>query len=136
MATTGAINGTLLILYVNEVAVGSCTTHSINVNAATRDATTKSSGGWEESLEGLINWSISGSGLVLYSDTYGFSALFSQAVARTPVTVKFSTEVSGDTFWHGSARITELTADAPQEESTTYTFNFKGTGVLTQATQT
>ena len=48
MATTGKLNGTLMLLYVDGTAISSTTSHSLSYEMATRDATTKDSQGYEE----------------------------------------------------------------------------------------
>jgi len=131
MATTEIINGTSLVLYIGAVAVGSATGHTLSVQMATRDATTKSSDGWAAKLAGLRSWTASGSGFVCFADTYGYEELQAAVIARTAVTVKLSTEVAGDTYYSGSGYLTGIDLDAPVEESSTYTFTIEGTGALT-----
>src|ERR1035437_5502909 len=96
--STGVINGSLILFYVGGVAVGSATSHSLNIGVAVRKTTTKGNAGWETGLGGIRNWTASGNGLVVFADTYGFSQLFALVVARAAVTVRLSTEVSGDKF--------------------------------------
>jgi predicted secreted protein len=136
MATTEIINGTALIMYIGDVAIGSATSHTLSVQMATRNATTKSSGGWAAKLSALRSWNAGGGGFVCFADTYGYKELVAAAIARTPVTVKLSTEVSGDTYYSGSGYFTGVDLDSPVEESTTYTFTIEGTGALTPATGT
>jgi hypothetical protein len=60
--------------------------------------------------------------------------LFTSYLAtRTVLTVMFSTEVSGDLKYSGSAWLTSLSIDAPNEDNTTYSMSFSGTAALTQA---
>ncbi len=134
--TIGVINGSLFLFYIDNVAIGSATSHSLSVQAATRNTTTKSSAGWETNLAGLRSWSATGSGLVVFADAYGLSQLMAAITARTPVTVRLSTEVTGDKFFQGSANLTDISVDAPSEENTTYSFTFKGSGPLTELSQT
>ena len=131
MATTEIINGTSLIMYIGDVAIGSATGHTLSVKMATRDATTKSSAGWAAKLAGLRSWDAGGNGFVCFADTYGSEELIAAAIARTAVTVKLSTEVSGDTYYSGSGFFTGCDLDTPVEESSTYTFTIEGTGALT-----
>jgi predicted secreted protein len=131
MATTEIINGTSLIMYIGDVAVGSATSHTLSLQMATRNATTKSSAGWAAKLSGLRSWTAGGGGFVCFADTYGYEELLAAAIARTAVTVKLSTEVSGDTYYSGSGYFTGVDLDSPVEESCTYTFTIEGTGALT-----
>ena len=102
----------------------------------TRDATTKDSAGWRDLLEAALEWSMNGDGLVAFDATYGFDDLFEVIVARTAVTIKLSTEQSGDTYFQGSAFLTSLDKDAPAEDNVSMSFAFEGTGLLTKYTGT
>lgn len=136
MATTGVIDGALLLMYLDSVAVGSATTHTLTLQMATRNTTTKGSAGWETSASGVRNWSATGSGLLVFSDTLGYSQLLALIVNRTSVSLRLSSEVSGDKFWEGTAWLTDLSLDSPDNENSTYTYTFKGTGVLSEKSQT
>lgn len=136
MATTGIINGSLFLVYIEDVAVAHATSHRLNVTMATRNATTKDNAGWGVKLSGLREWSVSGEGLLALDAIYGASELFTVMTNRTVCTVKFSTEVSGDEFWGGEAVLTSFQLDAPMEENGTYSFTFEGAGALTQYSQT
>ena len=57
----------------------------------------------------------------------------SYLATRTELTVMFSTEVSGDYKYSGSAWLTSMSMDSPNEDNTTYSLSFSGTGALTQA---
>ena len=138
MATTGKINTTLLRIYTGT-APGTAITHStdasLTFSMATRDATTKDSAGWEEVLEGLRSWEMSGTAMLAWDAANGVDELSTIAIARTATTIRFSTNVTGDTVWSGSGYITSLEKASPgQEETANYSFTFKGTAVLTQAT--
>ena len=134
MATTGILNGTALLLYVGGTAVAHCTSHTLSVSMSTRDATTKDSAGWSAALEGLRSWEASGEGLVAFDAAYGYSDLFALITSRAAVTIKLSTEETGDKYLSGSARLTSLEESAGTEESVTFSFSFEGTGALTEYT--
>jgi len=131
--TTGKINGTDLLVYVGGVAIGCCTSHSIQMTTATIDVTTKDSAGWSEIILGVRNWSISGDGLVEYNATYGFNDLVTAWKNRTLVTLTFKTANESDKVFTGSAYITDLTEDAAMEDATSFSFTFEGTGILSYA---
>ena len=134
MATTGILNGTALLLYVDGTAVAHSTSHTLSVSHATRDATTKDSSGWEDALNGLRSWEASGEGLVAFDAAYGYSDLFALITARSTVTIKLSTEVTGDKYYEGSALLTSLEESAGTEENISFSYTFKGTGALTEYT--
>jgi predicted secreted protein len=132
MATTGPINTTLMGVYSAGNKINAAQGGSISIEHSVRDVTTKDSGGWSESLEGLRSWSASASGLTAFDSTYGTDELDDIITGRTAVTIMFSTEVTGDTRYTGSAYITSMSIDSPaQEETVTYAVEFQGTGALT-----
>lgn len=131
MATAGIVNGTILLLYVDGVAISSTTSHTLNFEMATRDATTKDSGGYEEVLEGLRSWTVDFDAMVAFDDTNGYEELRALIAGRTEVTVLFSSVVSGDPQWSGKAFLTSVSLEAAVEDSSTMSGSFKGTGELT-----
>jgi TP901-1 family phage major tail protein len=136
MATTGAFNGTSMLLYLAGTALAYSETFSLNINAAEIDATTKSSSGWKTALSGLRDWSVSASGVVALDSASNAKYLRGLVSGRTLVNIKMSTNVSGDAYWHGSGYITNLTIEAPMEDKVTFSCSFVGTGVLTESTKT
>jgi len=99
MASTGILDGTTLLLYVDGTAIGGTTSHSRSQSVAMRDSTTKDSGGNEEVLPGLWSGSYSFDGFVAYDDTYGWDDLDDLCRAKTKVELVFSTEIVGDPRW-------------------------------------
>lgn len=136
MASTGILNGTALLVYVDGVAISSTTSHDLEYTQALRDATTKSSGAYEESLPALRSWSISFDAMVAYDDTEGYKQLRSLIAARTEVTLLFTSLESGDPQWSGKAYLENVSKTAGVEESVTMSGSFKGTGELTETTIT
>ncbi len=132
MATTGIVNGTILLLFVDGVAISSTTSHTLNFEMATRDATTKSSGGFEEVLEGLRSWTLDFDAMTAFDDTFGYKELRALIAGRSEVTLLFSSIESGDPQWSGRAFLTTLSLDGAVEDSTTMSGSFKGTGELTE----
>lgn len=131
--TTGIKNGTLTAIYIGSNKILLCTSHKLDRGMNTRPATSKDSGGNEESLEGLKNWSMSGEAFFAEDATYGFEDLNDAIEARTKVTVKWSSEVAGDVKYSGSAYLTKLSLDSKMEDSETFSFELKGTGAITKA---
>ena len=137
MPSTGVINTTALAVYTGAtpVKIASATGGTLSVQQSLRNTNTKDSAGWETNLEGMRSWSLSCSGLVAFDDTNGFEALFDSINNRTPVTVRISTEVTGDIYFSGTAYVTSLDEDSPgMEENATYSLTFQGTGALTKGT--
>jgi predicted secreted protein len=100
----------------------------------TRDATSKDSSGTRDLLEATKSGTISVSALYAEDATYGVDDLMTSWAARTALTVKFSTEVSGDHYWSASAYITSLEVSAGMEDNVSYSATFELTGAITYST--
>ena len=131
--TSGIMNGSLVGVYVNgSVKVANCVTSEFSVNMAVRDTTNKDNSGWKTGLGGVKSWSGSCSGMFDQSANYTFDQLFALIDARTAVTLYFSSTVTGDKKYAGSALITSLKKTFPSEENVTFDMSFEGTGALTE----
>lgn len=142
MAVTNIMNSTDVVIQISEDGgssydvIGRATSASLSVSMETRDTTNKDSAGWQENLEGLKAWSLSGDGLVTYSISGDFDTpddLFTLLSNRTKVKVKFGSATSGEVDYTGDAYLVSYEQEAGVEENVTYSFGFTGTGVLTQA---
>ena len=149
MATTGVFNGTSLVVLIGTEVIGYATSCSLSIAIDTPDASTKQSLGWADEIGGQKSWSLTTDGLATvvpgtvatYVTTAELNAL---AIARTAVTVKFTTvdnstvggitPVTGDVIYSGSAFIESVDMTVDMENPVTYSVSFKGTGVLTIAT--
>ena len=130
MATTGIINGTDFGVYVGGTKIAHATSASISSSMSVRDATSKDSAGNSESLEGMMEWSVEGEGLFALDAAYGYVDLHTVLRTRAVVTIRWSSEVSGNEYHEGQAFLVDLSADAGLEESMTFSFSFTGTGPL------
>ena len=141
MATNGVINGTKFGVYAGGVKIAFATSASISMNHNLRDTSTKDSGGWRDQLEGQRDWEVSVEGMLIFTDLSGgvisgetMNELYTAYIASRDVfTLTFNTGVTGDIGWSGQAFMTSLSADTPNEDSSTWSASFSGTGVLTQA---
>ena len=142
MAATSIMNSTDVVIQISEDGgtsydiIGRATSASLSVSMETRDTTNKDSAGWQENLEGLKAWSLSGDGLVTYSISGDYDTpddLFTLLSNRTLVKVKFGSATSGEIDYTGDAYLVSYEQEAGVEENVTYSFGFTGTGVLTQA---
>lgn len=142
MAATSIMNSTDVVIQISEDdgttydIIGRATSASLSVSMETRDTTNKDSAGWQENLEGLKSWSLSGDGLVTYSITGEYDTpddLFTLLANRTLIKVKFGSATSGEIDYTGDAYLVSYEQEAGVEENVTYSFGFTGTGELTQA---
>ena len=148
MATTSVFNGTSLVVLIGTEVIAFATSCSLSIAIDAPDASTKQSLGWADEIGGQKSWSLTTDGLATvvpgavatYISTTELSNL---AIARTAVTVKFTTvdnstvggvtPVTGDVIYSGSAFIESVDMTADMESPVTYSVSFKGTGVLTIA---
>jgi len=141
MPATSIMNSTDVVIQISTDGstydiIGRATSASLSVSMETRDTTTKDSAGWQENLEGLKNWSLSGDGLVTYSISGEYETpdeLFTILNNRTAIDVKFGSMTTGEIDYSGKAYLVSYEQEAGVEENVTYSFSITGTGVLTQA---
>ena len=136
MATTGILDGTTLLLFVDGVAIGGTTSHSMSNSVNMRDATTKDSGGDEEVLPGTRSSNIDFEGFAAFDATKGFTDLFDLQKAKTKVILKFSGEVTGDDYFIANAFLESLDTDAPVDDNVTFSGSFHVTGGVRRKTFT
>lgn len=128
------MNGTLLGVYAGSTLIAHATEGSISLSMDTRDATTKGSGGSRDLLEATKSGTISVSALYADDAAFGVNDLMGAWTSRTTLAVKFSTEVSGDSYWSADAYITSLEVNAGMEDNVTYSATFELTGTITYTT--
>ena len=128
------INGTDLLVYVGSVPIAHSTSCTLNIVQDLPDATTKDSGGWADHINGLKSWSIDADALVDYSGSYGTEELFDNLSDGDNLTVKFSTEASGDSYWSGTVSVASLPITADMESPVSYSVSFTGKGALSRTT--
>ena len=141
MPATSIMNSTDVVIQISTDGssydiIGRATSASLSVSMETRSTTTKDSAGWDENLEGLKSWSLSGDGLVTYSIANDYETpdeLFTILNNRTAIDVKFGSMTSGEIDYSGKAYLVSYEQEAGVEENVTYSFSITGTGVLTQA---
>jgi len=133
MATAGVMNGTLMGVYIGSTLIAHSTEGSISLSMDTRDISSKDSAGARALLEGMKSGSISVSALYSEDGAYGADELYTAMAARTPLAVKFSTEVSGDHFWSASSYLTSLEVSASTEDNVSFSATFELTGAITYA---
>lgn len=125
-------NATAVTLSVDSEVMAHATSASFSISRDLRDSTTKLSGGFSESLAGLMSWEMSGDAFVDIAATAASMAdCFTILAAGAAVTVVFTVGTSGDTYT-GQAFVTSISADAGVEENATFSLSLTGTAVLTQ----
>ena len=126
-------NATAVTLSVDSEVMAHATSASFSISRDLRDSTTKASGGFSESLAGLMSWEMSGDAFVDIAATAASMAdCFTILAAGAAVTVVFTVGTGGDTYT-GQAFVTSISADAGVEENATFSLSLTGTAALTQA---
>jgi predicted secreted protein len=140
MPTTNVINSTLVAVYVLDTSykkIAHMNDASFSLSMEPRDITTKDSAGYRALLEGLRSWSMSSSNLFAFDASYGVEELRALLVARTPITLRWATQVSGDQYVQGSAYLTSVEENSPgAEDNVSFSVTFEGTGAVTIASLT
>ena len=141
-ASTSVMNSTDVVvrLGTDGVAyqtVGKMTSASLSVTMATRDTSTKDSAGWMEVLEGQKSWTLSGEGLVVYSNAGKVTPndIYTHLANRVLIHIEFGSESTDEKYYRGTGYFTEFSNDAGMEDNTTFSFSFQGNSTLTQDTQ-
>lgn len=132
----GLINGTNLTIKVGGVPLLKATSASLELSVDLPDATTKDSAGWSEFFAGVRSWTLSSDGLVDYATSASVETdeLVAMLIARTAVSIEFSTSTSGDMKLTGDAFVSSISQTADMESPSGYSVSFQGTGALTQGT--
>lgn len=110
--TSGVVEARILGVYIEGTRVGCTTNGTITFNADEREVTCDDSGIWRARKVGLLSASVSFSGLFAEDATgQTFHELWALWLARAPVEIKWSTEVSGDSAYSGDFILTELSME-------------------------
>ena len=137
MSTTTKVNGTLVLFYIDNVAVAWSTNVSISGETGEIDTTTKDSSGNFEMLPGLRSWSASCDFLAsVVPSTGNLDLIYTAWSAGTQIHMDVTTGVTGDIYYEGDCYITGWGADAPTEDKVSGSFSIKGTGALSSTTRT
>lgn len=138
-ASTDKLRGKDVLLYLNygETAkedkpawtlVGGQTTADLSMSADSIDATTKTSGGWGETLAGIKSTELSFEGVICKSDE-GYEALKEAFIAGESVDLcRFAADGTADRNWYS---ITELSDSTPHDDTATFSITLNGIGAPT-----
>lgn len=142
MATTGAVKGNLLIVYIDDgdgnglISIACSTQATLSGTNEQIETTCKDNDGAKTYLPGGTDWNITSTGIVKYDATRGVDDLGDAFLNKTALTVRYSTNVNGDSYYQGTATITSFSIDAPLNAPATWSVTFTGSGTLTKGTET
>lgn len=134
--STGIINGSNLRVYVGANAVAYATEGSLSLSREFTEQLHKDNAGsgWSERSPHTKNATITVS--ALYADdaaSSNLNELFTAWDAGTSLTIKFSTEDSGDDFWSGNFYCESLELNAPDKDDASYSATFVSDGAITMS---
>jgi len=130
MATTGVVNGTLVLIDMEGHAIAYSKSATLTIEHETRDTTTKDASGWKHSAEGRRSWGMDVEGLVALDSQYNLDYLVGYIKGRTALTMKFTTGVSGDKQASGEGYLTNVEVEAGDQESVSFSASVEGSGEL------
>jgi len=136
-----ATKGIDVVVYVGTTAIACQTGATLSMSSDNANYSCKDSA-WKTTIVSNKEWSISCDAMYLLpdaSDTSGWTALFDAFVAGSELTVKFKIKdaLDSDTTddvngYSGTAYITTLDIEAPQDNGMTASIEFMGSGALTE----
>ena len=137
MATTGIVNGTYLRFYLDGYKIGEATSCTLNLTRETRDTLTKdTTGSWASVAPGRKSGTCDIEGLISYSTSNAdVNSLFNCLDNGTEVTMRFTTDVAGDTYFECDVIFTNFTQTAGVEANATYSATATITGAVTKGTE-
>jgi len=136
----GVVNGTELVIYLdNQLSVLS-TSLSLNVEQKLRDISCREGGGWKNNMAGIRQWTIDCENAVAFNtkDGRSYSGLANQIAIddlihnyilnRQIVNIRLTKKGSANNEWRwlGKAFINNVSIDTSNEESATYSFSLSG----------
>jgi len=145
MAKTGYVNGSDMLLYVNDKAIGHCTTHTTTMNSDTKDRAVKpvaskgiTSGLWKGKGVVGLSISISAEGLNFYDETEcGYRELLAIWKEGASVTCKcMEREESEKPYLEGSFIISSLERTDPAQDDSSYSISLENDGEPTTIDET
>lgn len=130
----GLVNGTDLVLYINDGGTDKPFGHSksftLNLEASPIDATSRDSQGWSEFIMGQRSFSMDFDGLVSFDDDINLEYLTTCIENRTKLLVKFTNNLSGDLVYNGYCYLSGVSVSAGMEDVVTYSGSLQGTEIF------
>lgn len=128
--TTGTIDGNLFGLYVGGVYIGCTTSNGFSLSRELIESVCKTAAGTSERSvkAGTLTGEFTVTGNWRFVVGYGIKDILTAMLAKTEVTVRFSTESVDDTYIEGSCFITACSGTADVDTDTTFdtTFTLNG----------
>lgn len=127
-------NGTLIKLYDGTTPIALLTSSDMSLEREMLDATNKDSNNWKEVQPGLKSWSFSAEIFNDPTETYNLDDLYTKWEAGTAITMKLSSEITGQKKFTGTVYINKFSLSTPANQLSTVSIEFTGSGSLVQST--
>ena len=124
------INGTTFNLFYNGDALGHSSSSSFSIQVDLPESTTKSSAGFQEVIAGVRSGTISVSGLVDPSDTFGFDQLAEMILLQSEVGWIFEQSAFQGLQLSGNGYVTSVEQTGDLENPVAYDVEIKLSGVF------
>jgi TP901-1 family phage major tail protein len=129
------VNGKAILVSVkvgtNYVPIAGSRSCKLSLSQAVIDVTTKDSNSWKDLLPGLREWSVEVENLVDFSVAQGFEQSLDVLLSQGTTLLQIGLDGGGANFvLQGTAILSSLSAEAPNESEATWSATFEGTGVL------
>lgn len=130
-------NGSDMLLYLGDKAMGHCTTHTTTLNSETKDravkpiaSKAKSSGLWKEKGVTGLSISISGEGIIYNGETEaGYAEMLKAWKSGQPIKAKCMERGQKEKpYLSGSFIISSLERTDPAQDDATFTINLENNG--------
>lgn len=133
---SGYVNGSDMLLYIGEKAIGHCTSHTTTFDTETKDRAVKplaskklSAGLWKSTGVTGLSIAISFEGLAFYNETeFGVKELLATWKAGKSVKVKCMEREATTPYLSGSFVLTQVEEEAPANDDTTFKGTLKNDG--------
>lgn len=134
MPSSGAMNGTAMVLKIGGTTVAKLKSNSIKVNANAIDVSNKDSAGWKESIYGQRSGSFDFEGVFDEAGNWGFTQAYNAIAAKTILTARWGSGTTGDRYYEASCILTSISETAPMEDAVTFSGTLEMTGAPTTGT--
>jgi len=117
--------------------VGLATEHNLNRSRGAIDVSTKDSGDDSTFIAGRRNQTVAVSGVFDHTEDSGYTKLSDAYEASNgTVYILLTSTNSGDTEWHGSGVITDLSVSFPDEGASSFSSTIQLSGAVTEVAGT
>ena len=145
MGKANVVPGRELMFFINGKAISCATSHSLRISAETTDAASKDNGKWKKKKVTKFDWNGKCDSLVSAdADANSYDAMFDAMIAGEPVEMVSGrpSNISDDgvpeggwlapttNYYKGEALITSLERNDPDNENSTMSVTFDGSGKL------